>query len=343
MKTVSARQDQGIPGVYGLLVLDIVSRWGYSAETLFAPFNFTSELLADPDYRIPTPVANELVKHALKLTGESTLGFHLGTQMRISIHGFIGYAIMTANDITDALVLANRFIQLRMPFLQLYFSTFGENATIQLQCDIEIEPLRTEILLGLTFGIMTMAKAITGNDHLKADIDFEFPEPEGFAKYSEKLAQQYNMRFVQPHLIASFDKSYLGLKMVNADPIASQIAINQCEAELSALGERRRLSMRVRDILTHSEQHYLSIENVAERLHMSDRTLKRQLATEGTSFSTLVDEVRYRHATSLLSRTDYTLEQIADELGYSDVANFSRAFKRWSGRSPSSWRKDPYL
>lgn len=43
MKTVSARQDQGIPGVYGLLLLDIVSRWGYSAETLFAPFNFTSE------------------------------------------------------------------------------------------------------------------------------------------------------------------------------------------------------------------------------------------------------------------------------------------------------------
>jgi AraC-like DNA-binding protein len=75
---------------------------------------------------------------------------------------------------------------------------------------------------------------------------------------------------------------------------------------------------------------------------MSDRTLKRQLAAEGT-FSTLVDEVRYRHATSLLSRTDYTLELIADELGYSDVANFSRAFKRWSGRSPSNWRKDPYL
>jgi hypothetical protein len=58
-----------------------------------------------------------------------------------------------------------------------------------------------------------------------------------------------------------FDKKYLSFKMVNADPIASQIAINQCEAELSALGERRRLAMRVRDILTNSEQHYLSIEN----------------------------------------------------------------------------------
>ncbi len=342
MKTMSARQDQGIPGVYGLLLLDVVSRWGYSAETLFAPFHFTSEELADPEFRIPTPVANELIKHALRMTGESTLGYHIGTQMRISIHGFIGYAIMTAHDITDALVLANRFIQLRMPFLQLYFSTFGEKATLQLQCDISIEPLRTEIVTSLTFGIMTMAKAITGIDELEAEIDFDFPKPEGFDKYLAKLST-YNFRFEQPHLLSSFDKKYLGLKMVNADPIASQIAINQCESELSALGERRRLAMRVRDILTHSEQHYLSIENVAERLHMSDRTLKRQLAAEGTSFSTLVDEVRYRHATSLLSRTDYTLEQIADELGYSDVANFSRAFKRWSGRSPSSWRKDPYL
>ncbi len=101
MKTTSTRQDQGIPGVYGLLLLDVVSRWGYNDETLFAPFHLTSEQLADPNFRIPTPIANELVKHSLRLTGESTLGFHLGTQMRISIHGFIGYAIMTAHDITD--------------------------------------------------------------------------------------------------------------------------------------------------------------------------------------------------------------------------------------------------
>lgn len=103
MKITSARQDQGIPGVYGLLLLDVVSRWGYNDETLFAPFHLTSEQLADPEYRISTPVANELVKHALNLTGESTLGYHIGTQMRISIHGFIGYAIMTAKDITEAI------------------------------------------------------------------------------------------------------------------------------------------------------------------------------------------------------------------------------------------------
>jgi AraC-like DNA-binding protein len=342
MKPPSLRQDQGIPGVYGLLLLDVVSRWGYNDQTLFEPFGLNSEQLADPNFRIPTATANELVQHALRLTGEPTLGYHLGTQMRISIHGFIGYAIMTAKDITDALILANRFIQLRMPFLQLFFSTFGTKATIQLQTDVTLEPLRTEISIALIFGIISMGKAITGTDYGAGDIDFDFPKPEGFERFMAKFPH-HTFRFEQPHLILSFDKQYLGNKLVHADPIASQIAINQCEAELSALGERHRLAMRVRDLLTNSDQHYLSIEAVAERLHMSDRTLKRQLAAEGTSFSTLVDEVRYRHATSLLSRTDFTLEQIADELGYSDVANFSRAFKRWSGRSPSNWRKDPYL
>lgn len=342
MKIIVPRQDQGIPGVYGLLLLDVISRWGYNDESLFKPFGLTSEQLADPEFRIPTAIANDMVKHALKLTGEPTLGYHLGTQMRISIHGFIGYAIMTANNITEALVLANRFIQLRLPFLQLFFSTFGVKATVQLQTDIQMEPLRTEISIALMIGLISMAKAITGISDATGEVDFDFKKPEGFERFIAKFPT-HQFRFEQPHLLLSFDKNYLMNKLVHADPIASQIAINQCEAELSALGERHRIAMRVRDILTNSEQHYLSIEAVADRLHMSDRTLKRQLAAEGTSFSTLVDEVRYRHATSLLSRTDFTLEQIADELGYSDVANFSRAFKRWSGRSPSNWRKDPYL
>ena len=68
MKTVSVRQDLGIPGVYGLLLLDVVSRWGYSAESLFAPFHYTPEQLADPEFRIPLPIANDMIILARKMT-----------------------------------------------------------------------------------------------------------------------------------------------------------------------------------------------------------------------------------------------------------------------------------
>lgn len=341
MTVSNTRLEHGLPGVYGLLLLEVVSRFGISEQTLFAPFNFTSEQLADPAVRISLPKANELFKHALTLTGESSLGYQLGTQMRISIHGFIGYAIMSASNVTEALMLASRFIHIRVPFMHLHFSTMQPKARIQLICDdLDLEPLRQEVLIALTVGILTMGKAITGQD-LFANIECDFPEPPGFEKYSKLI--NATIKFNQPHLVAYFDKSYLGLPLANADPLASQIAINQCEAELSAIGERKRVAMRVRDLIMQSTERYPSIETIAELLHMSDRTLKRQLAAEGTSYSNVVDELRYRHAVSLLSRSDFSLEQISDELGYSDVGNFTRAFKRWTGRTPGNWRKDPYL
>lgn len=334
--------DYNIPGVYGLLLLEVVARWGISEEMLFEPFGLTSEQLADPKYRYTSEQANQLLKHALALTGEASLGYQMGTQMRISIHGFIGYAIMSASNVAEALLLASRFIQLRIPYLRLHISTMQPKARVQLFCDdLTLEPLRSEILLALFVGIMTMGRALTGVEELHAEVEVDFSEPVGFEKYKHKLGA--TVKFDQPHLVGYFDKSYLTLPLVNADPIASQVAINQCEAELSAMGERKRLAMKVRDLLKQSEERYPTIETIAEKLHMSDRTLKRQLAAEGTSYSNVVDEVRYRHAISLLSRSDFSLEQISEELGYSDVGNFTRAFKRWTGRTPGNWRKDPYL
>lgn len=340
--------DNVIPGVYGLLLLEVVSRWGISEETLFGPFGITSEQLADPKYRYPAELANQMLIRAHELTGEKSLGYHMGMQMRISIHGFIGYAIMSAFNVAEAFLLASRFIQLRIPYLRLHISTMHEDpahknqARIQLFCDdLTLEPLRTELLSALFVGILTMGQALTGRHDLHADVEVDFAEPEGFEKYKSKLSA--NIKFNQGHLVGYFDTSYLALPLVSADPIASQVAINQCEAELSALGERKRVAMKVRDLLTQSEVRYPTIETIAEQLHMSDRTLKRQLAAEGTSFSNVVDEVRYRHAISLLSRSDFTIEQISEELGYSDVGNFTRAFKRWTGRTPGNWRKDPYL
>ena len=123
--------------------------------------------------------------------------------------------------------------------------------------------------------------------------------------------------------------------------MASQLALAQCEAELSALGLRDRLNLRVRELLTLGNDGFPNLEQITEKLHMSDRTLKRQLAAEGTSFSAILEEVRHRQAIALLSRSDFTLDRISECLGYSDVANFNRAFRRWTGKTPGKWRREP--
>jgi AraC-like DNA-binding protein len=97
---------------------------------------------------------------------------------------------------------------------------------------------------------------------------------------------------------------------------------------------------RVRVQLAPGPQGYADLERVAQRLFMSARTLKRKLQERGTTFRTLLDEARFRHAQHLLGCADLHIQQVAIALGYRDPACFTRAFRRWSGRTPTQARAE---
>lgn len=82
-----------------------------------------------------------------------------------------------------------------------------------------------------------------------------------------------------------------------------------------------------------------SVNDVAQALHMSVRTLARRLANEGTHFQAVKDEFRRDVAIQALIRSERSLPTIADELGFQDMACFSRAFKTWTGNSPAAYRR----
>jgi AraC-like DNA-binding protein len=83
-----------------------------------------------------------------------------------------------------------------------------------------------------------------------------------------------------------------------------------------------------------------SAARVARLFSMHRRTLTRHLRIEGLAFRQLTDEVRFEIASELLANTDMALSQIAAVLRYSEPSAFSRAFRRWSGESPSAWRRN---
>jgi AraC-like DNA-binding protein len=83
---------------------------------------------------------------------------------------------------------------------------------------------------------------------------------------------------------------------------------------------------------------YPGIEEVAGLLHVSQRTLQRQLHTEGVSYSELVERCRYQAACNYLQQTQDAVADIAERLAYADPSSFSRAFRRWSGITPRAFR-----
>ena len=109
---------------------------------------------------------------------------------------------------------------------------------------------------------------------------------------------------------------------------------------LAELPRARPLTERVRSaILAELAGGNPSITVVAPRLHISPRTLERRLEREGTTFSTLLDDLRKRLALRYVASRDLELAEIAFLLGFSKTTAFHRAFKRWTGQTPLYYRR----
>ena len=99
------------------------------------------------------------------------------------------------------------------------------------------------------------------------------------------------------------------------------------------------LSARVAERLAATLPAGTDVVDVASALHMSARTLQRRLEEEGTRFTEVLDRVRLELARTALRDPETTLTDVAFRLGFGDLATFSRAFKRWTGKPPGQWRR----
>jgi AraC-like DNA-binding protein len=242
---------------------------------------------------------------------------------------------MTAGTIRQAIELAIRFVPTRTTALAFHLHVEGETASLVIEERAPLGKSRAFILIALMMGIAQIGRAITKKD-LAGEAEFVFDEPAYFARFAHVAPGR--LRFGQPSNRLVFAASVLDLPLDMADPVAMQLAREQCEREMQALGRDDRTAARVRELLPLPEG-FRTLEEIAQMVGVSVRTLKRRLADQGTSYSTLLDELRQERALLLLRDETLSREQIAERLGYSDAANFTRAFRRWTGKTPGMVRK----
>lgn len=113
----------------------------------------------------------------------------------------------------------------------------------------------------------------------------------------------------------------------------------ECERLLDAHQHMEGLAGQVRQCITRHLQAGAPLERVCEELRMHRRTLHRHLAKEGVDYGSLVEETRQTLAEQLLATTDFSVEEIALQLGYRQATNFIRAFKRWKCVTPLHWQR----
>lgn len=332
----SDRATDSLPAIHALHLAELVGRWGVSFATLLRGTRLTKTTLAQPESRIAVATMARLVERARALTGEAALGIYFGLQMRISWHGYVGLAAMAAQNAREALELAVRFCPTRTGAISLHLDADSPVGSLRIAEHADFGAARDAILLALVVGIWQLGCTLTGRQ-LSGSADLAMGEPPYIGRFAGMLPGA--LRFGRAENRLLFDAGTLELPLITADPAALLLMREQCERELDALGFAGPLRERVRGLAIRGSGGVRSLEEVAAHLYLSTRTLKRHLAALGVSYTEILDKERARRARTLLAATSLPLEEIAERLGYSDVANFSRAYRRWTGQSPGAVRR----
>lgn len=329
-----------IPVTYVRLILELASERGLDCARLLTDSNIDERVLKSPDTRVPALAVSQLFYRVLRHSKDNALGYEVGLRSNLTSHGYIGFGLLSFPVYRDVLEFGVKFFTLRTPFFDLKLVEDGESAALEIGNKVNLGTLRQPLVEMLLSGLWKMAPQISGNLYHReseASIWFDFEEPEYFKTYKHRLPKAY---FNMPANQLRFPARILSLKMDTADKTTSQMVTDQCEREMSVLGlANQDWRTRVKQVLEQSTTDYPKLDEVAARLHISTRSLKRKLALQQTSYLQLLNDTRVRQAKKLLASSDMKIVDIAGRLGYNNAGNFTRAFTNWADQTPSGYRK----
>jgi AraC-like DNA-binding protein len=233
-----------------------------------------------------------------------------------------------------ALELACRFAPTVTTAIALRLEVEEMTASLVVEEIGSLGAARETMIISLMLGLWRIGCFITGVE-LEGRAEFAFLKPLYFSRFAA-LAPG-NVAFSMPVHRLSFDARLLERPLLLSDPSALRLARAQCERELDALHQHGDLVARMQSLVFRQDGGQPKLGELAHQSHTSVRTLERKLRDQGTSYSKLRDQARRSTALDLLS-TELSVEEIAARLGYSDAANFTRAFRRWTGQSPRAHR-----
>ena len=199
------------------------------------------------------------------------------------------------------------------------------------------EPMREFCLVSVLRNILGVACWLVDSRIPLQAAQFPFDAPAHQSAYAILFSGPTT--FSADHAAIHFDARYLNLPLRRDEKALQQMLQHALPLTVLQYRRDRLLVQRVRQTLaTHAQQTH-SAEALAALLHVSPRTLHRQLKEEGATLQGLKDEVRQARAIELLNRTDRPIKQVAEAAGFQNEKSFIRAFKGWTGQSPAEFRR----
>jgi AraC-like DNA-binding protein len=273
------------------------------------------------------------------LSGDPCLMIRLGQQLGIASYDSFGFALMSCASLRETVQLLLRYGQV---LFKPSWTAYEHEGGLVLRANLTRgTAAQQQLVAELSFSnLTTLGRTLYGNQVEGAEgveIQLSYSRPSHSASY--KSAFHVPVRFDCEHSQLFIPVQVLDTPVRTANRAEHVVFHQQCEEMLRGLNRVEKTTAAVRQLLIQSAGEFLDIAQVAEGLHVSERTLRRRLEAESTSFRSTFEEIRDLLAREYLAETELTVAEIAHLLDYAETVNFRRAFVRWNGVPPSEYRQ----
>ena len=315
-----------VPVVYARILMRLMSQLGISQRALLSESGIHEALISDPEGHVSINQLLSLFRAAERKSPLPCIGARYGMLLDLSAHGLLAYSMLSQQRAGDLTRQAIQFLRIRVPLMEVELVPVGDGSVIRLHQRWPLEDMETFLVDCYLASMCRLSSTMSKN----ASVQLQSNDPLRLANLEEILGVN-----------------------VEGGHSSDQLLVRQCQS-----GERGRteagwgrnaewnadqVAALIRHYIHCHPGRYCTLEHAAEKLGLTPRTLTRYLSTAGESFSQLRNSAREKFARHYLQETDFSIADIAEKLGYSDQASFTKAFRSWTGHSPGKVRKEQGL
>lgn len=328
-----------LPVAVALKVLQGTARSGVDLPRLFAEIGLDASLLNDPAARIERRAFIDLMLAVMKQTEDEFMGFGQGYRTRPGTFSMMAHAVINSPTLEKAIRRAMSF-----------YALFGVEAVARLDVReneavivFNVGPLefREFIIETLVFLSIRFYGWLIGKPIVPTRIALDFPPP--------PEAEQYKELFPCPVLYSQqrsqivLDRSYMELPLVQNALSLSRFLKDSLAQLIDGNFHSVGLPAQIRAIISKEYgNNFPDFQVICEKLNMTPQTLRRRLKEGKTSYQEIKDSIRKDASIYYLSKPDLSIDEIAMLMGFSEASSFHRAFKKWTNKTPSAFRKDMF-
>ncbi len=344
MVTLQHEFDRRIYPAYKLTSLvEVLAEEDVPGTDVLAGSDILLEDLSAASTRISYRQLATVFRNALRLSRSPLLAMRAGRRMRLTSCGIFGYALMCSASPQEAFDFTVKYQRILGPAVGGGYRRDGDTIVWTLEPLITRDPADDVYRFALEFHMaiaLNLLRDAIHPDFKPQEIRLAYARPPHAHAYTSLF--DCPVTFGQPRDELRLSARWFDQRLMPATPATNSQVREICERELAKFSGNSGISGKIYAMLIENPRQFPDIDTVSSVLNMSSRTLRRRLDAESTSYRQILSEVRKQLALKYLSETPMTNEEIADRLGYSDAANFRKAFRQWTHGQPSELRENSF-